>query len=614
MGVLSKEDNEKIKRAIPKGSNKIIDATVAKLYIAFPDPENYKDTGLSGAVVLVDDLVGKTFFIKLIDIQGQRGILWDQELPVNFQYNKDRTFFHSFELEEFNCGLLFEDVSEANHFFKRVTSKEKYGSKHTVANKNAVVANNKAIIDEQNKPDAAGPRGFASIDTSDPNNIQKVRRAKNILYYSDAPPPEWRDVYSKLEAEEGISEWMVVDNREFIKQYIRNNGPQSLVGLEPPIPRKYQYSQPASKNRANSQSTTDSSHESSPVPSGKKKKAPPPPPPPAGTEESQTPPETPGSTHVANEHKYRLPPAPTFMGQGLAHQHTPSPPLPPKTPIYGTVQKLQQEQQQQPSHPSLPPRTPIPANNYSPQFGVPSQTAGGSGLANFRTGTSTAPSLPPAPVRSVPPALRTLPPAPVAAPRTLPQAPQAPPRTPQAPPALPPAHSGVQHTAPGIINPPLPPMRSNYAPPPPPSRRAGGAPPPPPSRKPVGAASQQFSQPMAPPVAVIPPQLPPMPPKSFANNPPVAPPMPPSFGAPQAPPMPPAMHQQNRYTMAMSLPGQSASISPPPPPAPPAQAPPIGGGSPSAGGPGNADALFAAIRGSGIGQLKKVDKSQIKHF
>jgi Wiskott-Aldrich syndrome protein len=68
MGLLKDADKEKVKRAIPKASNKIVDATVARLYIAYPDENSWNYSGLSGAVTLVNDLVGNTFFLKLVDI------------------------------------------------------------------------------------------------------------------------------------------------------------------------------------------------------------------------------------------------------------------------------------------------------------------------------------------------------------------------------------------------------------------------------------------------------------------------------------------------------------------------------------------------------------------
>jgi neural Wiskott-Aldrich syndrome protein len=118
---LSSDDKTKIKRSIPKASNKIISAAVARLYVAFPNPHTWHFTGLSGALVLAKDNVGDTYFLKLVDVVGSGQVLWDQELWQGFQYNQDRTFFHSFEMEGYMGGLSFAEETEAHGFFKKVT-------------------------------------------------------------------------------------------------------------------------------------------------------------------------------------------------------------------------------------------------------------------------------------------------------------------------------------------------------------------------------------------------------------------------------------------------------------------------------------------------------------
>jgi neural Wiskott-Aldrich syndrome protein len=117
---LNSDDKAKIKRAIPKASNKIVTASVARLYIAFPSPQKWTYTGRSGAIVLARDTVGDTYFLKIVDVVGAGQILWDQELWKGFQYNQDRTFFHSFEVEGYLMGLSFADESEAQGFYKKV--------------------------------------------------------------------------------------------------------------------------------------------------------------------------------------------------------------------------------------------------------------------------------------------------------------------------------------------------------------------------------------------------------------------------------------------------------------------------------------------------------------
>lgn len=66
--ILSDVDKETVKRLVPKPANKIIAVAVARLYIAFPDPERWTYTGLQGAVVLANDLVGQTMWLKMVDV------------------------------------------------------------------------------------------------------------------------------------------------------------------------------------------------------------------------------------------------------------------------------------------------------------------------------------------------------------------------------------------------------------------------------------------------------------------------------------------------------------------------------------------------------------------
>lgn len=66
--LITTADKDKVKRSIPKASNKIVEATVARLYIAYPDPNVWTFTGIVGAVALVNDLTGNTFFLKIVDI------------------------------------------------------------------------------------------------------------------------------------------------------------------------------------------------------------------------------------------------------------------------------------------------------------------------------------------------------------------------------------------------------------------------------------------------------------------------------------------------------------------------------------------------------------------
>ncbi|RLV91569.1 Proline-rich protein LAS17 [Spathaspora sp. JA1] len=588
MAILTPFDKEKIKRAIPKANNKIIDATIARLYIAYPDPTKWVYTGLAGAIILVDDLVGHTFFLKLVDVVGNRGVLWDQELYVNFEYNQDRKFFHTFEIEDCLVGLLFEETNDATHFHKRVTTRQKHGSSATVKNKNAIALKEKA---GPKGPQAPGPRG----EFVDVNTAQRQRRSKGVFYYDDIPPPEWRSLYAELEAA-GITEDMIADNREFIKEYIAKQG-GPLVGLEPPIPRKYQHKIEPEPVRISS--TTS-----------KQKKAPPPPPPPGKSP-------TPESSYQATPDVYSPSPEPdipkndSLSGPTSPTASEPAPlrfRLPPASAVAPPVRNTSlpdppstYSPYSPTNHPDVPPRQPPQQSSYQPQqpsyqpqqpqqtaphkFGVPPP---------FQPQGGMPPPAPPARANGGPPPLPPI-------------------RTGNAPPPVP-----------GRAGAPPPPPRSTSQgagpPPPPPPRAARGqAPPPPPPRAHRTGSSQQF-----PPAQH---QTFPPPPVMNQNRPiPVPPPMQQQQQQQQAPPPPPpppptTFNTQPQQQQAPPPPppppmppmGGAGSVPPPPPPPPmpnmsAGNAPPVV----EATGDAGRDALLASIRGSGLGQLKKVDKSQLE--
>lgn len=600
MGILTTADKEKVKRAVPKASNKIIDATVARLYIAHPDPNAWTYTGLVGAIALVDDLVGHTFFLKLVDIIGTRGVIWDQELYVNFDYHQDRKFFHTFEIEDCLVGLLFEDTSDAAHFFKRVSNRTKYASKDTAKNKNAIALKDK-LAPEATK---IGPRGEYVDVTTD----QRTRRARGVLYYDDQPPPEWRLLYAELAAA-GITEDMIAENRQFIKDYIAKQG-GPLVGLEPPIPRRH---------AAPHNVFADHAPEPPAAPPKKTKKAPPPPPPQGVTpQNSQTPELTPTPTNMSSsgevtpthssdgspapsklhtELKFRVPPSNAPVLQ-VSHTNIP----PPQTDQSRPLPSIPQQGGSIPGQQQRPPMF----DGSSSLYGQPIQGLQPPPPPPGRTNSNAgAMATPPARGNPPPPPARGNPPAP--------------PQRGGPPPPPPPRAQPTGHIA--------TPQRTG-APPPPPPRAARGAPPPPPARgvrtqpqatqATIPQPSQPFQQPLQP---QQPPALPHQSPQLAYQ-----PPLPPQRTAEPAsvPPPPPPVAQPQQ-----SQPQSNTAAPPPPPPMPPQNTAPSGGAPPppppppdlSSSGPtpplptvdSGRDALLSSIRGAGgINSLKKTDKSQLE--
>ena len=92
---LSTSDRNTIKSVIPS-STKILAASLARIYFAYPDPHSWSYSGLQGALVLVADSGRGAHFFCIVDLAGTRGKLWEHEIYRDFEYNQDRPFFHTF--------------------------------------------------------------------------------------------------------------------------------------------------------------------------------------------------------------------------------------------------------------------------------------------------------------------------------------------------------------------------------------------------------------------------------------------------------------------------------------------------------------------------------------
>jgi len=251
--ILSEDDKQTVKRTVPKPANKIFAVAVARLYVAYPNRQRWTFTGLQGAAVLANDLVGNTFWIKLVDISpANRGVIWDQEIYEGFQYNHDRVFFHTFELEECLAGLSFTDEKEARQFKKKVDEREKNAHKNTRSKPFAVgssQAPSAAAVQASTIASASKSHGFlGGLFSSSKHNTpqapaQSIIPPRGLELNSHAasptPPPlagseidlNDPDVQAVLRdlKKYGIEEDQIHEHAGFIKSYLEQHKAQAAV-------------------------------------------------------------------------------------------------------------------------------------------------------------------------------------------------------------------------------------------------------------------------------------------------------------------------------------------------------------------------------------------------
>ncbi|KAJ5571426.1 hypothetical protein N7535_005086 [Penicillium sp. DV-2018c] len=520
--ILSDADKETVKRNVPKPANKILAVAVARLYVAYPDPHRWTYTGVQGAAVLCNDLVGRTFWLKIVDVSpANRGVIWDQEIYDNFAYNQDRTFFHTFELEECAAGFSFVDEKEAKTFMKKMQEREKHASKETTKTPfastrgqgPAPVSNGKvgrslfgSLLHRSSPapaPPAPAPAPSIQVAPPPPTLAPVTPPAPQALPF-DTSDPSWKGLLDELK-DMGITEDQIAENSEFIKSWIdqkqaaaAESAPsvdQNKPKIAPPPPPT---APSAPKLASISPQNTGSSSTS---------RRGPPPPPPSRKTRSEAPEEpTPAPAREPSPPARRFNAPPPIADAGKFAE--PAGPVPLRRP------RATSNVNPGPPPPPRPPKTPVDDSQHGQpsqsRFGVPPPFSGERKVS----APPAPPSRSPAPGGPPPPPPRTA--------------------SPAAPPQLPPK---------------LPPMNTTTGPPPPPARAPVLPPAPPqPSSRPVPAAP-----PPPPRGPVSPPPAPPSAPAFSPSMSPPPPPPPPGSAAPGGLPPPPP------------LPGRGSPSMPPPP-------------------------------------------------
>ncbi|RYP68182.1 hypothetical protein DL769_005576 [Monosporascus sp. CRB-8-3] len=369
MSILSDEDKETVKRVVPKHTNKIQAVAVARLYVAYPNRSKWTYTGLQGAIVLANDLVGNTYWLKMVDVSpAGRGVIWDQEIFDTWSYNQDRTFFHTFELEDCLAGLSFVDEKEAKQFKKKMDEREKNASKATKNTPFGGPAQHSAghkgffggIFGGHRHSSAPSPTPPDSPRASLPPQHFHARMSSGNLSGLHNPPsefaeleaydPNWRQNFGNFLTEQGLTDEFIRENQGFIVDFLKQKG--SAINTPPPPPPP-----PVSIEKPQIHATGHSRAPPPPPPSargtesvlssGSRRGVPPPPPAPRRSKvelvhreptppQEPTPPPPPGP-------RFRAPPAIPDAGK-YAHEEPPSrsahatpvpppPPRPPKTPV-----------------------------------------------------------------------------------------------------------------------------------------------------------------------------------------------------------------------------------------------------------------------------------------
>ncbi|EIN07224.1 WH1-domain-containing protein, partial [Punctularia strigosozonata HHB-11173 SS5] len=328
---LTNDEKGKIKSAVPSSMNKIHTAAFCRIYYAHPDPNQWSYAGLQGALVFCRDNQKNTWCLRMVDLQGTRGVIWEHELYDGFEYWQDRPFFHSFAGDECMIGVVFADEGEAKVFYKKITNRKEVKPGKAKSSGKSKKATKGSKID---KSMISGPIQGSYI------HVAHMGYDSDKGFTSSNVDPSWLTLLNQLESM-GVDKSVIEKDMDFIKNFMRDAQKAQPAPAEkkkpppPPVPRRgtHAHHESAGSTAAAPPPPPPSRSHAAPRPPSRPPAPPtrsgPPPPPsrPASAAPTSPPPPPARPTTAAPP----PPPPPPARPTGTA----PPPPPPPPPPISG---------------------------------------------------------------------------------------------------------------------------------------------------------------------------------------------------------------------------------------------------------------------------------------
>ncbi|WWC63110.1 uncharacterized protein I303_105710 [Kwoniella dejecticola CBS 10117] len=336
---LSSDDKAKVKKAIPSSSstNKIVTATVARVYQAKSSAQSWSYAGAEGALVFCADKAKGGLWFRVVDLSSYRGVIWEHELPNEIEYNQEKPFFHSWQGDNSQFAFVFASEQEAHDFYKKVANRSKYATKVKEDKKEKATST-------PTKKKKGGKIDKSLISGPSAGSFKHVAHMgfdSEKGFSSSGVDPSWQALLEQLSMK-GISAKDIQQNEKFIKDFVQQQGgiEKATAPKKPPAPpaptsrRKPAPPPPASRsNRPNSVAVSTPPPPPPPARSSAPPVAPPPPPPPIAPPRGGAPPPPPPPPPSFGSSAPPPPPPPPAPPRAGGSAPPPPPPPPPAPPL-----------------------------------------------------------------------------------------------------------------------------------------------------------------------------------------------------------------------------------------------------------------------------------------
>ncbi|RSH81390.1 Wiskott-Aldrich syndrome protein 1 [Saitozyma podzolica] len=340
VSTLSADDKAKIKRAVPTsggGGNKIVTAAVARVYQAKEGASSWSYAGVEGALVFCADKHRGGLWFRVVDLAGNRGVVWEHELPNEIEYNQEKPFFHAWQGDFAQYAFVFAAESEASDFYKKVANRSKYAVK--------VKEDKKEKEKEKSTPTKKKKGGKIDKSLISGPTAGTFKHVAHMGYDADkgfssvGVDPSWQVLLEQLSMK-GISPKQIQKNEQFIKDFVAQQGgiekaTQAAARKPPPPPAPTSRRKPAPAPPASPPMPPPPPPIAPPRP-GVGAGAPPPPPPPPPPGPSRAAPSAPPPPPPPTTGRPGAPPPPPPPPGGRPGAPPPPPP-PPSGPPAGAA-------------------------------------------------------------------------------------------------------------------------------------------------------------------------------------------------------------------------------------------------------------------------------------
>lgn len=136
-----------------------------------------------GVVCFIKDNIARAFYIRLFDFDRHE-FAWEQELFLEFSYNAQLPYFHTFEADDCQAGLNFAFEDEASTFRRAVEEKlRSRREKREEKRRNAAKSGVSAPRHDSHTATCAGTNGVSTqYHNKKPTSSKKNKKSKERRY------------------------------------------------------------------------------------------------------------------------------------------------------------------------------------------------------------------------------------------------------------------------------------------------------------------------------------------------------------------------------------------------------------------------------------------------